>query len=373
MVVERPPRVLFWSGPFPPSVGGVQAAALHLLEGLCEHRIELEVIARRDRPELPERDTVAGYPVHRSPYYNALASHDAGRIVQTLHDIEELIERIQPDFLHLFTVGPNLFFVQKIRALASLPTIVTLHGELPKPMIQAPLLRNVLSRAKTIATCSEAVRRATIKIFPDLGNKIRAIPNGIPSAMDPVQPPPQHPRLLFLGRLAPEKGLDLAVRTLARLTDRFPDVRLTVAGQGPERPGAEALARALGVFDRVEFLGWVPPHDVPALLDASTLLLMPSRMEGLGIAAIEAAHRARPVVASRTGGLPEVIKDGITGLTVPPGDVPGLALAVGRLLAGPDLAAALGAAARRHVRSAFPVTSYADAYAALYRRHAETD
>jgi glycogen(starch) synthase len=126
------------------------------------------------------------------------------------------------------------------------------------------------------------------------------------------------PRLLCLGRLSREKGFDLALAAVKILKQEFPEIRLVLAGDGPMRTDLEQRAREFGIRDHVDFLGWVAPGDVPSLINTVTVVLMPSRQESLPLAALEAALMARPLVAARVGGLPEVVIDEATGLLVEP-------------------------------------------------------
>lgn len=148
-------------------------------------------------------------------------------------------------------------------------------------------------------------------------------------------------RLLALGRLHRNKGFDLLLGALARL----PHAHLSIAGEGPERAALEALARRLGIGGRVAFLGW--RQDIGALLAGCEVFVCPSRHEPLGNVVLEAFSAARPVVATRVQGPGMLIEDGVTGLLVPPEDIPALAAALGRLLADPGSAARLAAAGRR--------------------------
>ena len=129
-------------------------------------------------------------------------------------------------------------------------------------------------------------------------------------------------------------------------------------------------ARALDLANAVRFLGRV--DDVAELLAAADVVVMPSRQEGLGVAALEAMAAAVPVIASRVGGLPEAVRDGETGLLVAADDPTALAAAIARLAADRALATGLGAAGAARVRQRFTMTGMADATLALYRRLVET-
>jgi glycosyltransferase involved in cell wall biosynthesis len=173
------------------------------------------------------------------------------------------------------------------------------------------------------------------------------------------------PRLLCIGRLIPIKGHLVLLRALAQARARVPGLVLDVAGRGPLEPALKAYARELGVEDAVRFLGFV--SQVERAIEESAIVVVPSLGEGFGMVALETMERARPVIASSVGGLPEIVAHGETGLVVPAGDAEALAQAMVEL--GSDLgrAAAMGAAGRDRALAEFPPERSADRIDELYR------
>lgn len=175
--------------------------------------------------------------------------------------------------------------------------------------------------------------------------RLRHLPNfaadlaGAAPAALPVQPGARI--LLAMGRLHTNKDFPTLLRAMARLPG---DVHLALAGEGPDRAALEAQARELGLGTRLIFLGW--RQDIGALLAASTMLVVPSRIEPLGNVVLEGFAATRPVVAAAADGPRELIEHGRTGLLVPIGDDAALAAAIGTLLADPARATAIGAAGR---------------------------
>jgi phosphatidylinositol alpha-1,6-mannosyltransferase len=164
------------------------------------------------------------------------------------------------------------------------------------------------------------------------------------------------PWLLSVARLTRHKGIDTALQALARLATEYPSLRYAVVGTGEEQVALEAEANALGVADRVRFLTGVPDADLPALYNCAAIYLgvsrlMEQRVEGFGISLAEASACGVPVIAGRSGGIPEAVRDGQTGLLVHAEQVEEVAAAVGRLLDDPALRARYGAAGRRAVES----------------------
>jgi glycogen(starch) synthase len=185
----------------------------------------------------------------------------------------------------------------------------------------------------------------------------------------PPEPLPfQPPRLLCLGRLVRQKGFDLALAAFASIIERFSEVRIVIAGDGPERSQLERQIAEWHLEGKVELLGWVAPDNVPALLNTATMVLMPSRWEGLPSVALQTAMMARPIVATPVGGLSEVIVHQQTGLLVPPEDHAELASAIAFLLEHPAAAVQMGQNARERVQEVFGWQRCVDAYDALYRQ-----
>jgi glycosyltransferase involved in cell wall biosynthesis len=176
------------------------------------------------------------------------------------------------------------------------------------------------------------------------------------------------PRILCLGRLSPEKGMDVALAAFASVVSRFPAARLTIAGDGAARWELQRQAAAYGVDHAVDFIGWVAPGEVPSLINASTLVLMPSRKDSMPLVALEASLMARPIIGTLVGGLPEVVAHEETGLLVESEDSQAAARAILFLLSNPAVAVRLGDAARARAQRVFGWEEHVSAYDALYRK-----
>jgi phosphatidylinositol alpha-1,6-mannosyltransferase len=162
--------------------------------------------------------------------------------------------------------------------------------------------------------------------------------------------------MVSVARLTRHKGIDTALKALARLRPRYPDLRYAVVGSGEEHESLEAEARELGVADRVRFLTDVPDRDLPALYNCAEIYLgvsrlMAQRVEGFGISLAEASACGIPVIAGRSGGIPAAVRDGETGVLVDADGVDPVVEAVSGLLGDAARRARLGAAGRRAVES----------------------
>lgn len=194
------------------------------------------------------------------------------------------------------------------------------------------VLQRLFARPTDAAVCvSEAVRELAVSRYHVRPARVRVARNGVPlealrsagaGARSRVRAElaiePGRSVLAIVGRMHPVKGHRALLGMLPAIVRSCPRALLLVVGDGPERAPCEELARSLGMSQHVRFLG--RRADVPRLLAAVDLLLMPSQSEGLGLAAIEALAAARPVIAYAVGGLPEVVVEGVNGRLVPPGD-----------------------------------------------------
>ena len=172
-------------------------------------------------------------------------------------------------------------------------------------------------------------------------------------------------QVLFIGRLSQVKGMNVLLEAFAAVAPRHPHVRLTLVGDGPERPALERQVTDLGLSERVRFLGFVSQQTVAEELDRSDVFVLPSFAEGLPVVLMEASAACLPVLTTRIAGIPELVEDGESGFIVAPGDAESLADRLDRLLADPALRAAMGTAGRARVEEAFTIAGEARWLAAL--------
>jgi glycogen(starch) synthase len=363
-------RILFWSESFWPTIGGLQVFGAKLAPALQKRNCEVTVVTTQDPLDLPSEARYQGVPVHRFPFWTTLAEASMMQLREVRQRVARLKRTFSPDLVHMNTVGSSAFFHLQTAGAHPAPFLVTLHGgELPSQTFSHDtLLGQTLRRADWVTACSGALLAEARQFVPEIATHSSVIYNALDMpALQPEPLPSETPQLLCLGRLAEEKSLHLAVTAFASLRERFPHARLVIAGDGPARPELERQASELHLNEHVHFIGWVAPDQVPALLNTATVVVMPSRREGLPLVALEAALMARPVVATRVGGLPEVIVHQQTGVLVEPDDSEALAQAIGALLAHPERATIMGRAARDRVQKVFGWKRCVDAYETLYR------
>lgn len=363
-------RILFWIEEFWPYMGGVSASAVDLLPDLRRRGHEFVVLTRRDDPGLPARDAFLGMPVYRFPFWQALDDRDIVESTRIIEEIRTIKRSFAPELAHMFSFGPSALFHLLTTRGGAVPLLVTLHGERRPSGSDGvdELTRRILAESSCVAVPSESMRSFAISLAPDLRLSISCVRNAVRDPEDrPKSLPFDPPRLLCLGRLAREKGFDRVLRALPAVHERFPDLQLIVAGDGPERQELETLAANLGIRTYVRFTGWVQRKETPGLINSATVVVVPSRTEGLPLVALEASIMGRPIVATRVGGLPEIVVDGVTGRLVDGEKPRDLAAALCALLADPDSTAEMGKAARTRTAERFRWENRVDAYNALYK------
>jgi glycosyltransferase involved in cell wall biosynthesis len=209
----------------------------------------------------------------------------------------------------------------------------------------------------------ERAHLALVRSAIDLGRYAKPDPDRVASWR--ARWADRRPVLAVIGRLREEKGHRHLFDAVARLRNEFPAILLAVVGDGSLRLEFERYVDGLGLGDAVQFVGF--QDDVPAILAAADLFVLPSLSEGLGTAVIEAAAAARPIVATRVGGIPDIIEDGKSGRLVAPGDVDSLVSAIGSLANDPDTAARMAGEARRHAFEQFTIRSLVEGTEKVYR------
>jgi glycosyltransferase involved in cell wall biosynthesis len=176
-------------------------------------------------------------------------------------------------------------------------------------------------------------------------------------------------RLLFVGRLAGVKGVSVLFEALERIIPRFPDLRLTLIGDGPERGDFEKEAHERGLDAAVTFAGYRSQSEVAEALQEADMLVLPSFAEGVPVVLMEAMAAGIPVVTTRVAGIPELVDDRVSGLLVPPGDADGLAGAISELMADPALRTRMGEKGRAKVAAEFNLDHEAAWLGELFRAY----
>jgi phosphatidyl-myo-inositol dimannoside synthase len=340
---------------YPPVVGGLSQFTGQLATSLGKDRVCcLTGVTQQGR--FAEDN---GPNVYRIP--SAFADSRFRKVAGWGTALTQIMLRERPDVSMLTTIddGPLALWLRKYLGL---PFVVFAAGneildviaeKWPKPLRALQTANRVLAVSQYTATL---VERAGVDPA-----RIDVIYSGYDTERFRPLPPREDLRrkllgerigdkvILTVGNLVARKGHDVTIRALPNLLRQVPDVSYLIVGDGAYRNQLETLAVELGVRDRVIFAGKLPDEDLPDLYALSDVFIMPSRaqleqkdVEGLGIVFLEASGCAKPVIGGKSGGVPEAIQDGVSGLLVDPGDSEDVCRALTRLLTDPEFANRLG-------------------------------
>jgi len=255
--------------------------------------------------------------------------------------------------------------------LTGLPFSFTLHGPADFLDPYRWKIGQKAARARFVATISHYARsQLMFHTPPEHWDRLHIVHCGVdPARYRPhgtVIPagPDGEIRAIFVGRLAPVKGLRLLIEAFMRLKDDLPDLTLTLVGDGPDRPAIEAAAAPLG--DRVRFTGYLSQDQVAAEVRAADFAVLPSFAEGVPVFLMEALASGKPVVATQVAGVGELVQAGVHGALVPPGDVESLTEAIRAMAKDPKARAAMGQAGRTKVAADFDIATEAARLATLF-------
>lgn len=283
------------------------------------------------------------------------------------------------DIVHAHKFGSNLW-AAVLSEFAAVPVLLahehtwSFEGKPLRRLIDREVIAR---RATAFLAVSEADKEKMIDIERIPSKKIRYVPNGIPDqpkgnrelSRARLGIPADAPVIGTVCALRPQKALHVALQAVASLANGRPDLRFVVVGDGPERARLERDSSVLGA--RAVFLGHIPPAEVPDVVAAMDVLVCSSTFEGTPLAVLEWMAAGKAIVATRVGGIPVLINDGVEGLLVPPNDSASLGNAIDRLLRDPDERNRLGMAARRRQQTEFrlerTVDVLQDLYESLYR------
>jgi glycosyltransferase involved in cell wall biosynthesis len=282
-------------------------------------------------------------------------------------DVSHVKSEFRPDIVHVNLAGANALF--HLRTAASWPgrTIVMLQAPLSARAALSPVVRQLVASASHLVAPSETAAKHFADHL-DQGRAVEAIFPGVKSLGIERSPASftDHPRrIVALGRLVRDKGFDVAIRAMSLLRGH---ARLTIIGEGPAEAELRVLVDQLKLGGMVKLPGRLEDADLRRELSLACAMVVPSRhIEFFGMVAAEAALSGLPVVASRVGGLAEVVVDGDTGYTVPPDDPRALASALLRLCDDPGLAMAMGERARDRARRLFTSERLVARFERLYQ------
>jgi glycosyltransferase involved in cell wall biosynthesis len=373
---EPPLRICLLLAYFHPFASGAERQALAQGAELVRRGHSVRVVTQAVRGSgLPQDETIRGVVVHRwidpirfGPLFGLSFVAGAVRALRRLRPEYDLIHTHQGLWESIST--------GVARSVIDVPTLVQpassgYYGEAEELARTRgfPVLRRLSLRNTAFASISEDIERQWLALgVPE--SRMHRMASGVetdrfypgPSAVESRLPP--RPRVLFTGRLHPQKNLDVMLAAWVEVARRS-DAHLILLGDGPDRARLIALAQALGIADRVHVPGAV--DDPSEYLRAADLFVLPSVAEGMSNSLLEAMATGLPCIASAIGGNTDLLEAGPSGLLVPPDDPQGWAGAILRVLEDPDLSRSLGRSALTLINERYAMPVVVDRYVRLYR------
>ena len=370
-------RHLFVTQDYAPALGGMARRHVELCRRFGdgdETTMSVSTVAARDVREFDEHES---YNIYRQPF----PFERANRFSNQLRWASWLTSSRSPDFdvFHCGNIRPVGYAVRWANRQLRTPYIVYVNGgdllrerkKAEQSALKRRMAQSILGHASGIVATSKWVAQLTSDVLHQVGIEKPPPVAALELGTDPVRFNPSRdtgalrrrwgvgdaPVVLTVARLVPHKGQDMGIRAIATLGRDFPELRYIIVGEGSDEERLRALAKELGVPDRVGFVGAMRDDELPEAYATSTIYLGASRVdkeinvEGFGISFVEAAASGIPSVAGDSGGVRSAVRDGETGIVVPPTDSDAVADAIRSLLLNPDRRNQMGAAGRRAVET----------------------
>lgn len=348
-------RIFFLTPQYAPVIGGLETLALHTTTELRARGHDVLTVCSGEAQ--PDDEPW----LRRLPMWSALNEKNPAAILECTTTLKQVLREFAPDIIHSQFSGYTAYFAQIAARRA--PLVMALFDLETGGDLQRRSLRD----CAWLLAGSHAVRDRAVRLVPGLETRSEVLYPGL--AAGPEQASAEDTlRLLAMGRMVQSKGFDVLLHAFARMAGEFPAARLCMLGDGPALPEWQELAHSLDLGERVEWLGRCSEAEKFSQIARARCVVMPSRDEGFGLVAVEAASQAKPVVAARVGGLAEQVVHEETGLLVPPEDPDSLAEALTSLLRNQAHAQNLGRNAQRRALSAFSAQHYTDKVLETYRK-----
>jgi glycosyltransferase involved in cell wall biosynthesis len=381
-------RILMVSFGYPPILSGVTLVAQKLARAMVQKGHQVVMVTSSEHGEAYD-DQDRGVCLVRvrsrpNPFWRGGPVPFIGQ-----NDLDELVDSFRPHILHTHDAATLGLQIVRLNHTSHIPRVATVHyvprfaaryltwnGD-PQELVETLVWQYstwLFNRFDHVVFATEAHRDRFVRkglktpstIISNGVDMRRYRPvNGHQEELDIRYGLPPGPRILFVSRLAKDKEIDVLIRAMRPLSHRLA-AHLLVVGKGDDGPRLEALVAELGLRHCVHFPGFIPEEDLPALYRAADLFAISSTCEVQSLPTLQALATGLPVVAADAVALPELVKDGVNGLLVPPGEPQAMAEAIAYVLADRSLAAQMGQASLSMAQAHAEERTYG-AYENLYR------
>jgi glycosyltransferase involved in cell wall biosynthesis len=298
--------------------------------------------------------------------------------IRLLGRVRKLHAAKRIDVIHAHGALPCGHAAALLSGRLNIPFVITLHG---LDVFNTSFLRGIpadwrrsasvyVYRAARTVICISGKVQESLQAGMPAETRSTVVYNGVDPDIfspSPVEAAALDPEILIVGNLLRSKGHELVLRALGSLTPSFPRLRCRIIGEGRDRPRLEALARDLGIGQRLQFTGRQSRSEVAEAMRQCSLFVLPSSNEGLGCVYLESMSCAKPVIACRGQGIEELIEHGKNGWLIPVNGLEQLVQGISRLLSTPELRASIGIAARKTILEKLTLSHQAKHLARIYR------
>lgn len=351
-------RIAIVASDYAPTVGGVQTAVRNIARNLQLRGHEVTILSSLPPGNVALQEIVNGVPVHRFAWGRRPLRSLPIRAMRTLFGMARVISAFKPDLVYIHFLTINALYTLLLHYILRFRIIASARGNdiqgIPlRSRLQRWMLARLFKRSNAILFCSSYVQRDAAPYLKNIA--LRTYVGVVGDGFDPAEfqsPQPfqnSSPYLLAMGRLVHKKGFDLLIRAFASIADEFPRVQLLIAGDGEERRALENLIDELKMRDRVVLFGFADRATSIVLFWGCEFFVLSSRLEPFGIVVAEAMAAHKAVLATRSGGVVDLVQPGMNGLLVEPA-VDALANGMRQMLAQPNETRAMGARAAQSIQ-----------------------
>lgn len=351
-------RIAIIASDYFPTVGGVQTAVQNIARNSIQREHSVILLSSLPPGNVPAQEIVEGVRVFRFPWGRQPLWSLPFRAAQTFSGMARVLREFKPDVVYIHFLTINALYVLLLHYVLHFRLIASARGNdiqgIPqRSRLQRWMLARLFKRSNAILFCSSYVERDAAPYLKNISPRtfVGVVGDGFDPAEFQMPRPFQHsaPYLLAMGRLVHKKGFDLLIRAFAQIASEFPRVHLLIAGDGAERAALEKLIDELNLRERVVLLGFTDRAKSIALFWGCEFFVLSSRLEPFGIVVAEAMAAHKAVLATRSGGVIDLMQNGVNGLLTEP-TIDGLANGMRRLLAHPDETRAMGERAAQSIQ-----------------------
>lgn len=351
-------RIALVASDYAPTVGGVQTAVHNIAHHAARLGHAVTVLSYQS-PGSRAHEMEDDVPIHRFPWGRRPILTLPFRALWTLGAMARTLRNFKPDLVYIHFLSINALYVLLLHYGLHFKLVASARGNdiqgIPtRSRMQRWMLKRLFHRANAILFCSSYVQRDAAKYLRDVPRTtfVGVVGDGFNPAEFAERKPfsPPAPYILGMGRLVEKKGFDLLIRAFANIASDFPRVELLIAGDGEERARLEQEIRDLRLENRVRLLGFANRATTIELFWGCEFFVLSSRVEPFGIVVLEAMAAHKPVLATKSGGVVDLVQDGMNGRLVEP-SVDELARGLRQMLSRPEETRALGERAFATIQS----------------------